>query len=142
MIKSKLATKIMLGLLLATPYTAFANSIGTVMVDGVETEINVNSDFNIGNETVKDVQITAQNSSASLSISDMTDGTINGEYITLDGGISITSGAASTPCGTVTIGSEGVTNTVNINGNASDGLFIRQGHVNIEAENINISTEA
>lgn len=42
----KLAAKIMLGLLLATPYGfAEANSIGTVTVDGVQQEVDAAKDF-------------------------------------------------------------------------------------------------
>lgn len=137
----KLAAKIMLGLLLATPYSAFANSIGTVTVDGETQSVNVNSDFVIGKENVSSVNITVP-TGPSLKIADQTNGMINGQDITLNGGISITSGDKNTPCGTVTIGTNGVTNTVTINGGAkSDGLFIRQGHVNIAADNINISTD-
>ena len=141
MIKSKLASKIMLGLLLATPYSAFANSIGTVTVDGETQSVEVNNAFVIGKENVSSVNITVP-TGPSLKISDQTNGMINGQDITLNGGISITSGDKNTPCGTVTIGTNGVTNTVTINGGAeSDGLFIRQGHVNIAADNINISTD-
>ena len=138
----KLAAKIMLGLLLATPYGfAEANSIGTVTVDGEVQSVNVNSNFSIGDESADSINITAP-TGPSLSISDQTDGMINGYDITLNGGISITSGNKNTPCGTITIGTDGVTNTVTINGGAkSDGLFVRQGHVNIAADNINISTD-
>ena len=137
----KLAAKIMLGLLLATPYSAFANSIGTVTVDGKTQNVYVNDDFVIGKDNVSSVNITVP-TGPSLKISDQTNGMINGQDITLNGGISITSGDKNTPCGTVTIGTNGVTNTVTINGGAkSDGLFIRQGHVNIAADNINISTD-
>ena len=137
----KLAAKIMLGLLLATPYSAFANSIGTVTVDGETQSVDVNRAFVIGNENDSSVNITVP-TGPSLNISDQTNGMINGQDITLNGGISITSGDKNTPCGTVTIGTNGVTNTVTINGGAeSDGLFIRQGHVNIAADNINISTD-
>ena len=138
----KLAAKIMLGLLLATPYGIVeANSIGTVTVDGVQQEVDVAKDFFVGDENSAEVKIEA--SGPSISISDMTNGTINGQDITLNGGISITSGNANTPCGTVTIGSDGVTNKVTIDGGtASDGMFVRQGHVKITADTIDISTEA
>ncbi len=126
---------------MATPYSAFANSIGTVTVDGETQSVNVDSDFVIGKDNVSSVNITVP-TGPSLKISDQTNGMINGQDITLNGGISITSGDKNTPCGTVTIGTNGVTNTVTINGGAkSDGLFIRQGHVNIAADNINISTD-
>lgn len=137
----KLAAKIMLGLLLATPYTAWANSIGTVIVDGEQQAVNVNEDYSIGWNDVENVQITSD-SGYSLSISDMTNGTINGQQITMNGGIEITSGNKNTPCGTVTIGTDGVTDTVTINGGLRDGMFVRQGHVNITADNINISTDS
>ena len=138
----KLAAKIMLGLLLATPYSFVeANTIGTVTVDGVQKEVVVTEEFFIGYENSAEVKIEA--AGPSLSISDMTNGTINGQDINLNGGISITSGDANTPCGTITIGSAGVTNKVTIDGGtASDGLFVRQGHVNVTADTINISTDA
>lgn len=137
----KLAAKIMLGLLLTTPYTAWANSIGTVIVDGEQQAVDVNKDYSIGSNDVENVQITSD-SGYSLSISDMTNGTINGQQITMNGGIEITSGNKNTPCGTVTIGTDGVTDTVTINGGLRDGMFVRQGHVNITADNINISTDS
>lgn len=138
----KLAAKIMLGLLLATPYGfAEANSIGTVTVDGVQQEVDAAIDFFVGDE--KSVEVKIEASGPSISISNMTNGTINGQDITLNGGISITSGDENTPCGTVTIGSDGVTNKVTIDGGtASDGMFVRQGHVKITADTIDISTEA
>lgn len=138
----KLAAKIMLGLLLATPYgIAEANSIGTVTVDGVQQEVNAAKDFFVGDE--KSVEVKIEASGPSISISNMTNGTINGQDITLNGGISITSGDENKPCGTVTIGSDGVTNKVTIDGGtASDGMFVRQGHVKITADTIDISTEA
>ncbi len=139
MISKKLVSKVMLGLMIAAPYTAFANSIGTVMVDGEQQSVNVNNDYSIGSNDAGIVQITSD-SGYSLSISDLTNGTINGQQITMNGGIGITSGNNNTPCGTVTIGTEGVTDAVTINGGLSDGLFVRQGHVNITADNINIST--
>lgn len=137
----KLAVKIILGLLLATPYTVFANSIGTVTVDGNEQNIDVTKEYEIGNNEAENVKITSD-SGYSLSVNDMTNGSINGQEITMSGGIIISSGNNNTPCGTVTIGSKDVTRSVTISGGAdSDGLFIEKGHANITADTINISTD-
>ena len=71
MISKKLVSKVMLGLMIAAPYTAFANSIGTVMVDGEQQSVNVNNDYSIGSNDAGIVQITSD-SGYSLSISDLT----------------------------------------------------------------------
>lgn len=135
----KLAAKIMLGLLLATPYGfAEANSIGIVTVDGKEEKVEVSDSFTIGNETVNTVEITNDNG-YSIDILDKTNGTINGKEITLNGGVEVYH--KTMECGTVTIGSN-ITDTVTINGGATDGIVAVKGHVNITADNINISTDS
>lgn len=65
----KLAAKIMLGLLLATPYGIVeANSIGTVTVDGVPQEVYVAKDFFVGDENSAEVKIEASGPSISILI--------------------------------------------------------------------------
>ena len=135
----KLAAKIMLGLLLATPYSfAEANSIGTVNVDGEEQKVDVSTNFTIGNETINTVRITNDNG-YSIDILDKTDGTINGKEIILNGGVEVYH--KTMECGTVTIGSN-ITDTVTINGGATDGIVAVKGHVIVTADTINISTDA
>ena len=139
----KLAAKIMLGLLLATPYgfaeANEANSIGIVTVDGEEKPpVDVSTSFTIGNETVNTVEITNDNG-YSIDIFDRTDGTINGKEITLNGGVEVYH--KTMECGTVTIGSN-ITDTVTINGGAKDGIVAVKGHVIVTADTINISTDS
>ena len=135
----KLAAKIMLGLLLATPYGfAEANSIGSVTVDGEEKPVDVSTIFTIGNETVNTVEITNDNG-YSIDILDKTNGTINGKEITLNGGVEVYH--KTMECGTVTIGNN-ITDTVTINGGATDGIVAVKGHVIVTADTINISTDS
>lgn len=139
----KLAAKIMLGLLLATPYGfAEANSIGSVTVDGEEKPVDVSTIFTIGNETVNTVEITNDNGYSngySIDILDKTNGTINGKEITLNGGVEVYH--KTMECGTVTIGNN-ITDTVTINGGATDGIVAVKGHVIVTADTINISTDS
>lgn len=135
----KLAAKIMLGLLLATPYGfAEANSIGIVTVDGEEKPVGVSTNFTIGDETVNTVEIT-NNNGYSIDILDKTNGTIYGKEITLNGGVEVYH--KTMECGTVTIGSN-ITDTVTINGGAKDGIVAVKGHVIVTADTINISTDS
>ena len=142
----KLAAKIMLGLLLATPYgfaeaneANEANSIGIVTVDGEEkSSVDVSTSFTIGNETVNTVEITNDNG-YSIDIFDRTDGTIYGKEITLNGGVEVYDKIME--CGTVTIGSN-ITDTVTINGGSTDGIVAVKGHVIVTADTINISTDS
>lgn len=135
----KLAAKIMLGLLLATPYGfAEANSIGIVTVDGEEKPVGVSTNFTIGDETVNTVEIT-NNNGYSIDILDKTNGTINGKEITLNGGVEVYH--KTMECGTVTIGNN-ITDTVTINGGATDGIVAVKGHVIVTADTINISTDS
>lgn len=137
--EKKLAAKIMLGLLLATPYGfAEANSIGIVTVDGEEKPVGVSTNFTIGDETVNTVEIT-NNNGYSIDILDKTNGTIYGKEITLNGGVKVYH--KTMECGTVTIGSN-ITDTVTINGGAKDGIFAVKGHVIVTADTINISTDS
>lgn len=136
----KLAAKIMLGLLLATPYGfAEANSIGIVTVDGEEKPpVDVSYSFTIGDEKVNTVEIT-NDSGYSIDILDKTNGTIYGKEITLNGGVEVFN--KNMECGTVTIGSN-ITDTVTINGGAKDGIVAVKGHVIVTADTINISTNS
>ena len=135
----KLAAKIILGLLLATPYGfAEANSIGSVTVDGEEKPVDVSTIFTIGDETVNTVEITNDNG-YSIDILDKTNGTINGKEITLNGGVEVYH--KTMECGTVTIGNN-ITDTVTINGGATDGIVAVKGHVIVTADTINISTDS
>ena len=136
----KLAAKIMLGLLLATPYSFVeANTIGEVSVDGVVLEnVDANENFSFGNATSSTVEIT-KNNGYSIDLTDKTNGKIDGKNITLNGGVSYYS--KTIECGTVTIGSD-ATDIVTIKGGVKDGISAVQGHVEVTADTINISTDA
>lgn len=136
-LRSKILLCVLAGGVLAAN-TALANSIGTVIVDGTQQPINVSKDYySIGSNDAENVQITSD-SGYSLYIDSATKGTINGQQLTVNGRIYCSNSGVE-----LAIGTEGVTNTVSINGGANGGVFSGYGaKVNINAENININSYA
>lgn len=136
-LRSKILLCVLAGGVLAAN-TALANSIGTVIVDGEPKPINVSKDYySIGSNDAENVQITSD-SGVSLDITSPAKGTINGQQLTVNGRIYCSNSGVE-----LAIGTEGVTNTVSINGGANGGVFSGYGaKVNINAENININSYA
>lgn len=136
-LRSKILLCVLAGGVLAAN-TALANSIGTVIVDGEPKPINVSMDYySIGSNDAENVQITSD-SGVSLDITSPAKGTINGQQLTVNGRIYCRNSGVE-----LAIGTEGVTNTVSINGGANGGVFSGYGaKVNINAENININSYA
>lgn len=135
-LRSKILLCVLAGGVLAAN-TALANSIGTVIVDGTQKKIDVSSDYSIGSNDAENVQITSD-SGVSLDITSPAKGTINGQQLTVNGRIYCSNSRVE-----LAIGTEGVTNTVSINGGANGGVFSGYGaKVNINAENININSYA
>lgn len=136
-LRSKILLCVLAGGVLAAN-TALANSIGTVIVDGTQQPINVSKDYySIGRNDAENVQITSD-SGVSLDITSPAKGTINGQQLTVNGRIYCSNSGVE-----LAIGTEGVTNTVSINGGAKGGVFSGYGaKVNINAENININSYA
>ena len=136
-LRSKILLCVLAGGVLAAN-TALANSIGTVIVDGTQQPINVSKDYySIGSNDAENVQITS-GSGVSLDITSPAKGTINGQQLTVNGRIYCRNSGVE-----LAIGTEGVTNTVSINGGANGGVFSGYGaKVNINAENININSYA
>lgn len=144
--KKNLRSKILLcvladGVLAAnTALAAEENSIGTVIVDDTQQTIDVSKDYSIGSNDAENVQITSDsgNSGLALKIIFPAKGTINGQQLTVNGQTFFTGSGVE-----LAIGTEGVTNTVSINGGANGGVFSGYGaKVNINAENININSYA
>ena len=138
-LRSKILLCVLAGGVLAAN-TAFANSIGTVMVDGEQKTIDVSKDYSIGSNDAENVQITSDsgNSGVSLDITSPAKGTINGQQLNFNGGIYCKNNGVE-----LTIGTKGVTNTVSINSSNTKVVFSGYGaNVNINAENININSYA
>lgn len=136
-LRSKILLCVLAGGVLAAN-TALANSIGTVIVDGTQQPIDVSEEYySIGRNDAENVQITSD-SGVSLDITSPAKGTINGQQLTVNGRIYCRNSGVE-----LAIGTEGVTNTVSINGGANGGVFSGYGaKVNINAENININSYA
>lgn len=138
-LRSKILLCVLAGGVLAAN-TALANSIGTVIVDGTQKKINVSSDYSIGSNDAENVQITSDsgNSGYSLNITSPAIGTINGQQLNFNGGIYCRHNGVK-----LAIGTEGVTNTVNINSSNTHVVMSRNSaQVNINADNININSHA
>lgn len=139
-LRSKILLCVLAGGVLAAN-TALANSIGTVIVDGTQQPINVSKDYySIGWNDAENVQITSDsgNSGLSLDIRSPAKGTINGQQLNFNGGIYCMNNGVE-----LAIGTEGVTNTVNINSSNTHVVMSRDSaQVNISAENININSYA
>lgn len=138
-LRSKILLCVLAGGVLAAN-TALANSIGTVIVDGTQKKINVSSDYSIGSNDAENVQITSDsgNSGYSLNITSPAIGTINGQQLNFNGGIYCRHNGVK-----LAIGTEGVTNTVNINSSNTHVVMSRNSaQVNINADNININSYA
>ena len=142
--KKNLRSKILLCVLaggVLTANTALANSIGTVIVDGEPKTIYVSKEYySIGRNDAENVQITSDsgNSGYSLNITSPAIGTINGQQLNFNGGIYCRHNGVK-----LAIGTEGVTNTVNINSSNTHVVMSRNSaQVNINADNININSHA
>lgn len=141
-LRSKILLCVLAGGVLAanTALAAEENSIGTVIVDDTQQTIDVSKDYSIGSNDAENVQITSDsgNSGLALKIIFPAKGTINGQQLTVNGQTFFTGSGVE-----LAIGTEGVTNTVSINGGANGGVFSGYGaKVNINAENININSYA
>lgn len=135
-LRSKILLCVLAGGVLAAN-TALANSIGTVIVDGTQQPINVSEDYSIGRNDAENVQITSD-SGYSLNITSPAKGTIKGQQLNFNGGIYCMNNGVE-----LAIGTEGVTNTVNINSSNTHVVMSRDSaQVNISAENININSYA
>ena len=135
-LRSKILLCVLAGGVLAAN-TALANSIGTVIVDGTQQPIDVSSDYSIGSNYAENVQITS-GSGNSLDIMNEAIGTINGQQLNFNGGIYCMNNGVE-----LAIGTEGVTNTVNINSSNTHVVMSRNSaKVNINADNININSHA
>ena len=140
-LRSKILLCVLAGGVLAAN-TAFAaeeeNTIGTVIVDGEPKPINVSKDYySIGSNDAENVQITSD-SGYSLNITSPAKGTINGQQLNFNGGIYCMNNGVE-----LAIGTEGVTNTVNINSSNTHVVMSRNSaQVNINADNININSHA
>ena len=135
-LRSKILLCVLAGGVLAAN-TAWANSIGTVIVDGDPKTINVSKDYSIGSNYAENVQITSD-SGYSLYIDSATKGTINGQQLTVNGQTFFTGSGVE-----LAIGTKGVTNTVSINcSNLYVVYSMNSAQVNISAENININSYA
>lgn len=136
-LRSKILLCVLAGGVLAVN-TALANSIGTVIVDGTQQPIDVSKDYySIGSNYAENVQITSD-SGNSLDIRDEAIGTINGQQLNFNGGIYCMNNGVE-----LAIGTEGVTNTVNINSSNTHVVMSRNSaQVNINADNININSHA
>lgn len=136
-LRSKILLCVLAGGVLAAN-TALANSIGTVIVDGTQQPIDVSKDYySIGSNYAENVQITSD-SGNSLDIRDEAIGTINGQQLNFNGGIYCMNNGVE-----LAIGTEGVTNTVNINSSNTHVVMSRNSaQVNINADNININSHA
>ena len=136
-LRSKILLCVLAGGVLAAN-TALANSIGTVIVDGTQQPINVSKDYySIGSNDAENVQITSD-SGYSLNIDSATKGTIKGQQLNFNGGIYCMNNGVE-----LAIGTEGVTNTVNINSSNTHVVMSRDSaQVNINADNININSHA
>ena len=136
-LRSKILLCVLAGGVLAAN-TALANSIGTVIVDGTQQPIDVSKEYySIG---WNDAEITSEsgNSGLSLDIRSPAKGTINGQQLNFNGGIYCMNNGVE-----LAIGTEGVTNTVNINSSNTHVVMSRDSaQVNISAENININSYA
>lgn len=139
-LRSKILLCVLAGGVLAAN-TALANSIGTVIVDGTQQPIDVSKDYySIGRNDAENVQITSGsgNSGYSLNITSPAKGTINGQQLNFNGGIYCMNNGVE-----LAIGTEGVTNTVNINSSNTHVVMSRNSaQVNINADNININSHA
>lgn len=139
-LRSKILLCVLAGGVLAAN-TALANSIGTVIVDGTQQPIDVSKEYySIGSNDAENVQITSDsgNSGVSLDIRSPAKGTIKGQQLNFNGGIYCIYNGVE-----LAIGTEGVTNTVNINSSNKYVVFSRNSaQVNINAENININSYA
>lgn len=117
--------------------TDLANSIGTVMVDGEQKKIDINSNYSIGSNDAENVQITS-NFGTSLDIMAPAKSAINGQQLTVNGGIYCRYDGVK-----LTIGMKCVTNTVRINSSKQHVVFSgNNANININAENININSYA
>ena len=136
-LRSKILLCVLAGGVLAAN-TALANSIGTVIVDGTQQPIDVSKDYySIGSNYAENVQITSD-SGNSLDIRNEAIGTINGQQLNFNGGIYCMNNGVE-----LAIGTEGVTNTVNINSSNTHVVMSRNSaQVNINADNININSHA
>ena len=114
--------------------SAMANSIGTVTVDGAKVEVTPQGDFAFGKGAI-DVDVTSKAGYA-INLGDgSANGTIEGKVIKVNGGAQLGTGA------TLKVGCT-ETDTVSFIGGNNDGMFIKKGHVNIEATNITVSTDS
>lgn len=107
-------------------------------MDGTQQPINVSKDYySIGSNDAENVQITSD-SGYSLNIDSATKGTIKGQQLNFNGGIYCMNNGVE-----LAIGTEGVTNTVNINSSNTHVVMSRDSaQVNINADNININSHA
>lgn len=136
-LRSKILLCVLAGSVLAAN-TALANSIGTVIVDGTQQPIDVSKDYySIGSNDAENVQITSD-SGYSLNITSPAKGTIKGQQLNFNGGIYCMNNGVE-----LAIGTEGVTNTLNINSSNTHVVMSRNSaQVNINADNININSHA
>lgn len=142
-LRSKILLCVLAGGVLAAN-TALAaeeeNTIGTVIVDDTQQTIDVSKDYSIGSNDAENVQITSDsgNSGIALKIIYPAKGTINGQQLNFNGEIYCRYNGVK-----LEIGTEGVTNTVNINSSNTHVVFSgNSAQVNINADNINISSHA
>lgn len=141
-LRSKILLCVLAGGVLAanTALAAEENSIGTVIVDDTQQTIDVSKDYSIGSNDAENVQITSDsgNSGIALKIIYPAKGTINGQQLNFNGEIYCRYNGVK-----LEIGTEGVTNTVNINSSNTHVVFSgNSAQVNINADNINISSHA
>lgn len=140
-LRSKILLCVLAGGVLAANTALAANSIGTVIVDGTQKKIDVSSDYySIGSNDAENVQITSGsgNSGVSLDITSPAKGTIKGQQLNFNGEIYCMNNGVE-----LAIGTEGVTNTVNINSSNTHVVMSRNSaQVNINADNININSHA
>lgn len=114
----KLASAIVLGLMLAVP-------VGASAADFNASDINVSQDFTVGSN-----QDAITNVNGYLTIDNgpnVVGGSILGEKITLDGG-------SFKNDGVLVIGDKDHTESVEINGGSKDGLFIRRNDESLKGE--------
>lgn len=117
-VNKKLASAIVLGLMLAVP-------VGVSAADFNASDINVSKDFTVGSN-----QDAITNVNGYLNInngSSVVGGSILGEKITLDGG-------SFQNDGVLVIGDKDHTESVEINGGSKDGLFIRRNDASLKGE--------
>ena len=141
--KKTMKRSLALGALMAFVITgsAMANSIGTVTVDGKGVQVDADNDFAFGNGSNKVIVNGNSNCAVNLTSKNV-QGTIDGREITLDGGVVLGKDKDGILVNSTLNVGGATTDTVSVIGGNNDGIFVVKSHVDIEAKNINISTES